>query len=365
MLTPQQLSALAQQRMHAEFGVLLNRMQDSIEALRVSQAAPADVFRTLGEMQARAMEASTDIIWNAARAILTDGKVQFQPALERQLTPFVLSFVPHMRKRVEDYCRGVITGMRVPEASAAWVAITNSLNRSEQTVRDILHSRVLDYVKGLFLEAHGGFPPTAPASPATRSVSTPAGQQRRVPAAFTAGTTTAPAAGGEYLELELRPAPRPESVPAARSASKRVFVVHGHNDALRDSVTAQLYRLGFDPVVLREHAERGQTIIEKIEQYSDVSFAVVLVTPDDEGRAQGSIGELQPRARQNVIMELGYFVGRLGRGRVCVLFGDRVELPSDFTGVLHIPLDPGGGWKQLLARELLAAGYAIESGKLV
>jgi hypothetical protein len=143
--------------------------------------------------------------------------------------------------------------------------------------------------------------------------------------------------------------------------SNKVFIVHGHDDGARQSVARFLERLGFEPVILQEQANRGRTIIEKFEEHGDVGFAVVLLTPDDEGRAKG--GELQPRARQNVVLELGYFIGRLGRHKVCALKSGDLELPSDYQGVLWETMDAGGGWRLSLARELKAAGHEVDLNK--
>jgi predicted nucleotide-binding protein len=88
---------------------------------------------------------------------------------------------------------------------------------------------------------------------------------------------------------------------------------------------------------------------------------VVLLTGDDEGRQRGAEQELQPRARQNVILELGFFVGALGRQRVVLLYEDGVELPSDISGVLYLPLDAAGAWKTRLGREMLEAGVRVNA----
>jgi predicted nucleotide-binding protein len=101
------------------------------------------------------------------------------------------------------------------------------------------------------------------------------------------------------------------------------------------------------------------TIPEKLIANSNVGFAVVLLTPDDFGRAK-TVVEEKPRARQNVLLELGYFVGCLGRDKVCALIKDSVELPSDYVGVVYIPWDDPGAWKIELAKEMRAAGYDIE-----
>jgi predicted nucleotide-binding protein len=91
---------------------------------------------------------------------------------------------------------------------------------------------------------------------------------------------------------------------------------------------------------------------------------VVLLTPDDEGREVGSKDPLSPRARQNVVLELGFFVGRLGRKCVCAIFRG-VEIPSDYLGVLYIPLDEGGAWQLRLAKELKAAGFGVDMNRAV
>ncbi|KWW14584.1 nucleotide-binding protein [Pseudomonas putida] len=144
--------------------------------------------------------------------------------------------------------------------------------------------------------------------------------------------------------------------------SDRVFVVHGHDEGARESVARFLERLGFEPVILHEQANRGRTVIEKIEAHRDVGFAVVLLTPDDQGCVKG--GELEPRARQNVLLELGYFLGYLGRDRVCALKRDQVEIPSDFAGVVWTSMSDEG-WKQALSRELQDAGYEIDWNKVM
>ncbi len=151
---------------------------------------------------------------------------------------------------------------------------------------------------------------------------------------------------------------REVSKPVSSTLSRRVFVVHGHDEGARETVARFLERLGFEVVILHERPNQGKTVIEKVEAHGDVSFAVVLLTPDDVGGAAAS--SLLPRARQNVILELGYFVGRLGRNKVCALKKGTVELPSDFGGVVYEDLDEGGAWKQALARELDAAGHKID-----
>ncbi|KVE34911.1 TIR domain-containing protein [Burkholderia sp. BDU5] len=147
------------------------------------------------------------------------------------------------------------------------------------------------------------------------------------------------------------------------SPSRRVFVVHGHDGEARESVARFLEKIGFEAIILHEQANQGRTIIEKIEANSDASFAVVLLTPDDEGCVKG--GKLQPRARQNVMLELGYFIGRLGRDRVCALKRGELEIPSDYLGVAWVQMDASDGWKRALGNELEAAGHEIDWNKVM
>lgn len=145
--------------------------------------------------------------------------------------------------------------------------------------------------------------------------------------------------------------------------SRKVFIVHGHDDGAREIVARFLERIGLEAIILHEQANMGRTVIEKVIANSDVGFAVVLLTPDDEGCNKGGIPE--PRARQNVLLELGYFLGRLGREKVCALKRGELEIPSDFAGVVWEKMDSGGGWKQALARELEAAGHSIDWNKVM
>ena len=144
--------------------------------------------------------------------------------------------------------------------------------------------------------------------------------------------------------------------------SKRVFLVHGRDEGPKHEVARFITKLGLEPVILDEQADRGRTIIAKFkEEAQEVGFAVVLLTPDDEGRLRDSDIELIPRARQNVIFELGYFAGALGRKYVCAMTKGDVEIPSDYDGVVYIPLDNSGGWKLSLVKELKAAGFDVDA----
>ena len=147
--------------------------------------------------------------------------------------------------------------------------------------------------------------------------------------------------------------------------TNKVFVVHGHDEAAKLTVARLLEKLGLEPIILHEQANQGRTIIEKIEKYSDVAFAVVLLTPDDVGALKNKKPELKSRARQNVILELGFFLGSLGRQRVCPLVKGDVEKPSDYDGVVYTKLDDEGAWKMKLVQELMAADFAVDANKAI
>lgn len=154
----------------------------------------------------------------------------------------------------------------------------------------------------------------------------------------------------------------PTEKPASPLSNSKVFVVHGQDNETKIIVARFIEHCGLHPIILHEQLDQGLTVIEKFEENADVGFAVVLLTPDDVGRlATAPEGALKPRARQNVILELGYFIGRLGRNRVCALRRGDTELPSDFAGVIYTPYDGADeGWKIKLAREMRAAGLNVD-----
>ena len=172
-------------------------------------------------------------------------------------------------------------------------------------------------------------------------------------------------------ELELFGQDAPDSLSEETTqelpSSRRVFIVHGHDDGFKETVARLLSRLDLEPIILHEQPNKGRTIIEKFEDYADVSFAVVLLTPDDIAYRSGEDPETaSPRARQNVILELGFFLGKLGRDQVAVLFrGDgNFDKPSDYDGVLYIPVDENGHWKFGLVKELKAAGIEVDANQI-
>lgn len=127
--------------------------------------------------------------------------------------------------------------------------------------------------------------------------------------------------------------------------------MHGRNEGIREKVARFLEKLGLEPIILHEQPNKGRTVIEKFTDYSNVFYAVVLLTADDIGGVAGTpVEDLVSRARQNVIFELGFFLGRLGREKVCALYEQGVDILSDYAGVLYITLDAGDVWRMHLAR---------------
>ena len=185
--------------------------------------------------------------------------------------------------------------------------------------------------------------------------------------------------------------------------NRKIFIVHGQNEEIKNEVESFLTILGLEPIILHKQANLGKTVIEKVEHYSGVSFAIIILEKEDIGSTvditfekiqnamlKSGIGSMKlekiqniteeqkitlyligtifanivenakPRARQNVIFEFGYFMGRLGRLNVRALYQEGVELPSDVHGMLYIPLDNKGEWKRKLACEINASGIKID-----
>jgi predicted nucleotide-binding protein len=156
--------------------------------------------------------------------------------------------------------------------------------------------------------------------------------------------------------------PAPAEPRPAGGPDRRVFIIYGHDSASRDGLELLLRRMGLDPIVLANLPASGDTIIEKLEHYlkehGNVGFACALLTPDDEGHKAGKPEEKKYRARQNVILELGMVLGRLGRGRVVILTKESVEHPSDIAGLIYRPFKERiDEVKGALFKDLEAAGY--------
>ena len=144
-----------------------------------------------------------------------------------------------------------------------------------------------------------------------------------------------------------------------------VFIVHGHDNEAKETVARFVENLDIEATILHERTNRGKTIPEKFEEHAGkVGFAIILLTPDDVGKSKDETDELRPRARQNVILELGYFWALLGRERICVLYKEGVELPSDIHGILYVLMDDSDGWQLKLGQEMQAAGLPVDLNKL-
>ena len=163
--------------------------------------------------------------------------------------------------------------------------------------------------------------------------------------------------------------PKPAATPLSQEGQltsrpgDKIFIVHGHDGETKLLVAEFIERItGKRPVILHEQADSGRTVIEKFEEHaSGAGFAIILLTADDEGREKGA-ASLNPRARQNVVLEFGYFMAKLGRSRVVAIHEADVELPSDVSGLLYKSLS--GNWHTELARELEAAKIDVDFSKL-
>lgn len=164
----------------------------------------------------------------------------------------------------------------------------------------------------------------------------------------------------EYLkDMENEVEANDENIQYSNLNSK-IFIVHGHDKALQQEVARIIEKQGLQPIILNEQTNQGRTIIEKIEHYSDVQAAICLFTPDDEGKSNKE-SKYNNRARQNVVFETGYFLGKLGRNRLVIIADSELELPSDMQGVVYTNIN----WKFELLKELNAMGYTIDLNKLI
>lgn len=157
--------------------------------------------------------------------------------------------------------------------------------------------------------------------------------------------------------------PKQPSTIARTVDRSKVFIVHGRDDLAKVSTARFIEKLGLSAIILHEQVSAGLTIIEKIEEHTNVGFAIVLYTPCDLGSLNGETPK--PRARQNVVFEHGYLIGKLGRRNVCALVKSGVEVPNDVTGVVYVPLDENQAWHLAIAKELRNAGYDIDMNKAV
>jgi predicted nucleotide-binding protein len=172
---------------------------------------------------------------------------------------------------------------------------------------------------------------------------------------------------GEPFPWKVKADAQEETTMPTSPASNKVFIIHGHADDMKEAVARTVGDLGLNPIILHEQPNQGRTIIEKFEDYANVGFAVALLSGDDIAYPIGtSPKKARPRARQNVILELGFFYAKLGRGKVVALYkkADNFEIPSDFQGILYTEYDAAGHWRYELVRELQAAEYNVDANRL-
>lgn len=145
----------------------------------------------------------------------------------------------------------------------------------------------------------------------------------------------------------------------SHNINKSIFIVHGHNNAIKESVARFVEQLEYESIILHEQADAGKTIIEKLEaSISNICYGIVIYTSCDKGKGNNE-SRYKPRARQNVIFEHGYLLGKLGRSKVCCLYEKGVERPSDLDGVLYIEIDENNSWKTKIIKNMKAAGLKV------
>ncbi len=140
----------------------------------------------------------------------------------------------------------------------------------------------------------------------------------------------------------------------------KIFVVHGHDGELKEAVARLVEHAGLTPIILSEQVNRGATIIEKFEKNANVPAAICLFTADDFGREKKE-DEERVRARQNVIFETGYLMGKLGRENIIIIADEGIEMPSDLSGVVRTDKEE---WKVSLIKEMKDIGYKIDENVL-
>jgi predicted nucleotide-binding protein len=147
-------------------------------------------------------------------------------------------------------------------------------------------------------------------------------------------------------------------------SNKEIFIVHGMDNEAKIEVARFLEKLQLKPIILHEQVNAGKTIIEKIESYSNVAFGIVLYTPCDKCYAKEENAKPLNRARQNVVFEHGYLIGKIGRDNVCALMKGDVEPPNDISGVVYTIMDKEGSWRMKIAQEIKNAGLDIDLNNL-
>lgn len=153
-----------------------------------------------------------------------------------------------------------------------------------------------------------------------------------------------------------------ETIPKNDNNNK-VFIVHGHDNEAKLEVARFIEKIDFIPIILHEQVSNSKTIIEKIESYSDVGFGVVIYTDCDVGAKKSDFKDLNKRARQNVVFEHGFLMGKLGRSNICSLVKGDIEVPNDISGIVYTSMN-SGNWQIELAKEMKASGYKVDMNKV-
>ena len=150
------------------------------------------------------------------------------------------------------------------------------------------------------------------------------------------------------------------NVGSGLSNLNKIFIIHGHDDQLKNEVQLFVARAGLDDVVLHERPDKSRTIINKlIEESQDACYVIALLTPDDQ------IEDGNRRARQNIVLEIGYFLGKLGKDRIRLIIKGSIEIPSDLQGILYEKYDDAGAWKAKLLKEMQAVGINVDTNKVI
>ena len=146
--------------------------------------------------------------------------------------------------------------------------------------------------------------------------------------------------------------------------NNKIFIVHGRDDAMKLTVKDFIQSIGLEPIILHEQIDKSQTVIEKfLSESEDIEFAIVLFSPDDIGKLNEQGEEFEGRARQNVVLEYGFFVGKLGRENTYALVKNGTVLPNDMSGLIYNKFS--GEWKLSLMRLLSSKGYKVDMKNLL
>lgn len=141
---------------------------------------------------------------------------------------------------------------------------------------------------------------------------------------------------------------------------RKIFIIHGHDEGLKREVQLLISRAGVDDVVLHERPDKGRTLIDKlIEEGQGAAYVIALLSPDDK------VLDGTSRARQNVILEIGYFLGKLGKSKIRLLKKGDIEIPSDLQGILYTEVDRDGAWRMKLLKEMKSEGIHIDLDKVL